>query len=127
MELPLSLITAEQYCSDPNQRLRLPLKRRLSPKTWTTTSMKRDRALEMLLFAVEWDISIQFAIDQNEFNSRWLQSEPRRDFYPPACKTGLILLRRWAPTRTLSLTAYFPTFERTPLHLPISPFSADTI
>jgi hypothetical protein len=33
---------------------------------------------------------------QNEFNARWLQSEPEKDFDPPGGETGLMLLRRWA-------------------------------
>ena len=32
----------------------------------------------------------------NEFNARWLQSEPGKDFDPPGCETGLMLLRLWA-------------------------------
>jgi hypothetical protein len=33
---------------------------------------------------------------QAEFNARWLTAQPGKDFDPPACDTGLVLLRRWA-------------------------------
>ena len=33
---------------------------------------------------------------QSEFNARFTTFEPGNDFDPPACDTGLILLRRWA-------------------------------
>jgi hypothetical protein len=33
---------------------------------------------------------------QSEFNARFMTLEPGKDFDPPACETGLILLRRWA-------------------------------
>jgi hypothetical protein len=32
---------------------------------------------------------------QSEFNARFMTLEPGKDFDPPACETGLILLRRW--------------------------------
>ena len=32
----------------------------------------------------------------SEFNARWLTPVPGQDFDPPACDTGLVLLRRWA-------------------------------
>jgi hypothetical protein len=33
---------------------------------------------------------------QTEFNARFTTLEPGKDFDPPACEGGLILLRRWA-------------------------------
>jgi hypothetical protein len=32
----------------------------------------------------------------SEFNARFLAAVPGKDFDPPACDTGLILLHRWA-------------------------------
>ena len=33
---------------------------------------------------------------QDSFNSIWMKTEPGKDFDPPACETGMMLLRRWA-------------------------------
>ena len=36
---------------------------------------------------------------QDSFNSIWMKTEPGKDFDPPACETGMMLVRRWQ-TRT---------------------------
>jgi hypothetical protein len=33
---------------------------------------------------------------QESFNTQWMRFEPGKDFDPPACEAGMLLLRRWA-------------------------------
>ena len=44
---------------------------------------------------------------QDSFNSIWMKTEPGKDFDPPACETGMMLLRRWANADP-TLARFFP-------------------
>jgi hypothetical protein len=44
---------------------------------------------------------------QDSFNARWMVLESGKDFDPPACETGLVLLRRRA-NQDPTLERHFP-------------------
>jgi hypothetical protein len=46
---------------------------------------------------------------QDSFNTRWRAFQPGKDFGPPACETGLMLLRGWQ-IRITRLSASAPIF-----------------
>jgi len=73
---------------------------------------------------MNWDkklLSIRDNLRPSEFNARWLTPVPGQDFDPPACDTGLVLLRRWAvhdPALAASLPS-IPDDATGPLNLDI--------
>jgi hypothetical protein len=44
---------------------------------------------------------------QSEFNELWFAARAGKDFDPPACETGMMLLRRWA-NQDPTLARLFP-------------------